>query len=114
MRVHTSIIHDCFYPRGDRMSFVFVKKLFGINGNRKKSVDGLECSQIKHLEVFRPVPHQVVGRIEDIKSTLTGILLSSDRKSLDYQRFEKKLNSFVKYLEQNELLREYVNLVYSK
>jgi len=99
------------------MSFSTIKKFF-IN-RKKKTVnigDELKRSLIKNLEIFRHVPNETVSRIDDVKSTLTAILLLSvhDRSSLDFQLFDQKLKSLVEYFEQDVLVREYVNRVYTK
>jgi len=100
------------------MNFLTIKKFFSIN-RKKKTVnigDELKRSLIKNLEIFRHVPNETVSHIDDVKSTLTAILLLSmhDRSSLDYKLFDQKLKSLVEYFEQDVLLREYVNRVYSK
>lgn len=100
------------------MSFLAIKKFFSIN-RKKKTVnigEELKRSLIKNLEIFRHVPNETVNHINDVKSTLTAILLLSvhDRSSLDYKLFDQKLKSLVEYFEQDVLLREYVNRVYSK
>lgn len=100
------------------MSFSTIKKFFCIN-RVKKTVnigDELKRSLIKNLEIFRHVPNETVSHIEDVKSTLTAILLLAvhDRSLLDYKLFDQKLKSLVEYFQQDVLLQEYVNRVYSK
>lgn len=102
------------------ISLSSVKKLFRIKKNKKKSDESIveteaeRLLQVQNLEVFRPVPHHVFEHIENVKMTLTELLLDSGQlKMSDHQRFEKKLNSLVEYLQKNELLQEYVYNVYS-
>jgi len=77
--------------------------------------DELKRSLIKNLEIFKHVPNETVCRIDDVKSTLTALLLLSvhERSSLDLQLFDQKLKSLVEYFKQDVLLREYTNRVYS-
>lgn len=100
------------------MNFLSIKKLFSVNKNKKtvNIEDELKRSLIKNLEIFRHVPNETICRIDDVKSTLTAMLLLSvhDRSSRDHQLFDQKLKSLVEYLKQDVLLREYVNRVYSK
>lgn len=102
------------------MNFSSIKKFFGINKNKKKThkTDRQDPLQVKHLEIFRPVPHSIVQKIEDVKSTLTRNTLASDQNNTTTQhrgqQFIKKLNILVKDLKENVLIREYVKHVYSK
>lgn len=83
--------------------------------NKKKNTDKSEMyEEIKHLEVFRPIPELIIRRIEDVKTTVTTMQLTLDRKPSDIQQLVEKLNSLVSYVDRDVLLREYVNLVYSK
>jgi len=77
--------------------------------------DELKRSLIKNLEIFKHVPNETVCRIDDIKLTLTALLLLSvhERSSLDLQLFDQKLKSLVEYFKQDVLLQEYTNRVYS-
>lgn len=97
-----------------------MKKLFCIKKNKKKSDESIvetkneRLMQVQNLEVFRPVPHLVIEHIENVKTTLTELLLDSGQlKISDHQRLEKKLNSLMEYLQKNELLQEYIYNVYS-
>jgi len=99
------------------MSFFSIKKFFSIN-KKQKTVnmgDELKRSLTKNLEIFKHVPNVTVCRIDDVKSTLTALLLLSvhERSSLDLQLFDQKLKSLVEYFKQDVLLREYTNRVYS-
>ncbi|XP_027851724.2 uncharacterized protein LOC114130857 [Aphis gossypii] len=100
------------------MCFFSIKKFFSIN-KKQKTVnvgDELKRSLIKNLEIFKHVPNETVCRIDDVKSTLTALLLLSvhERSSLDLQLFDQKLKSLVEYFKQDVLLREYTKRVYSK
>lgn len=101
------------------MSFSSMKKFFCIKKKKKthksSSDDQLDPLQIKYLDIFRPVPHIIVQKIEDVKSTLTGNTFDSDQIELTLKKqFHKKLNLFVKDLKHNVLIQEYVKHVYSE
>jgi hypothetical protein len=90
------------------MSFLWsLKKLF----SPKKNESHTESHPVKDLEKFRPVTNQTVQQIDDIKLTMTG-MAASTRRPLYHQKFCIKLQSFVKHLKQNDVLREYVHCAY--
>lgn len=102
------------------MSFSSLKKIFRINKNKKthksSNNDQIVPMQVKHLEILKPIPHLIVQKIEDVKSTLTGNTFDLDQKesTIKHQQFHKKLNLLVKDLQQNVLIQEYVRHVYSE
>lgn len=98
------------------MNFSVIKKFFKKEKKPDKNRDKLKPSLAKDLEVFRLVPSVTVCRIDDVKSTLTALLLLSvqDRSFLDHQLFDQKLKSLVEYFKQDVLLQAYVHSVYSK
>lgn len=101
------------------MSWSTMKKLFGRKKNRtaqggrpNDDDDDDRSGRLKNLEVFRPLPGEIARHVDSIKSTLTE--MSDCRAQSHNQQFVGKLNDLLDFLDQNALLREYVNHVYSK
>lgn len=102
------------------MNLSSIKKFFRIS-NKKKTVEivveenlSIAKQEYLPLDVFKSVPDDIVWHIEDLKSILTQLLLNSNRRLLDYKRFNENLISFVEYIKEDPTVQKYINYVFSK
>lgn len=98
------------------MNLSSIKKFFRISN--KKKTDVVEEPIVKQeclpLDVFKSVPDDIVWHIEDLKLILTQLLLNSNRRLLDYKRFNENLISFVEYIKEDPIIQKYINRIFSK
>lgn len=106
------------------MNLSSIKKLFRINNKKKTDEIAVEehfaaeepiaKQEYLPLDVFKSVPDDIVWHIEDLKSILTQLLLNSNRRLLDYKRFNENLIFFVEYIKEDPTIQKYINHMFSK